>query len=476
MMIYNININNVMGQVVEQLPPEVLTYIEKKTRYHPAGYQHTWNYKHKKWDGWNYCFDSAQQLFRVGLLNRICYALDHFKLLYHISTDITKAVNTPINIDIDLTNIRPYEFQNYIKTVVRQCKRGIIQSKTGSGKTIMLALAINELKLQTLCIVNDRVLLDQLHSTLIKLFPDTKIGYIGDQEFELGDVVVATIQSLRSILGIIKNAKDSVNKEPLINWLNTVSVIHHDETHLADSESCINFYDLMYSAEYRYGWSATPTDYQIDKAAISNIELEQIFGTVIYNTEDNNFIELGLRSPVIIKQIELSPIQTQYGTFRDNQSNMYKKCLKFEITQNDIWQRTVKEQVDEFNQNNMSVFVYASHSLEYGKTLAKLLNAPFVYGKSSREERAKLFGQLHRKEILTVVSDIGGIGLDIPSLDALILASDMVDIRQILGRVSRSAPNKQYGYFVDLYKVCSFLGKHHEVRLNQYKEEKSIIL
>jgi superfamily II DNA or RNA helicase len=208
------------------------------------------------------------------------------------------------------------------------------------------------------------------------------------------------------------------------------------------------------------------------------VELEQVFGHVIYNTFDNDFIALGLKVPLIVKQVELQPKVKVYGTFRDNQGELYKKALRFEITHNDEWHAAVKESVREFTQDNMTTFVYAAHSLEYGETLAKLLDAPFVQGKTKRAERLRIFDAVAAKKIPVVVSDIGGVGLDIPSLDAFVLASDAKDVRQFKGRVERASAEtgKEYGHFVDIWKNCSFLNKHHELRENQYREGQNIIL
>ena len=185
---------------------------------------------------------------------------------------------------------------------------------------------------------------------------------------------------------------------------------------------------------------------------------------------------MGLKAPCIVKSVKVPYRVQTYGTWRDNQAILYKKALQYEIIQDENWHNAVKEQVDEFNAEGASCFVYASHSLEYGETLARLLSCPFVQGSTTRKERFKHFDDLQDKKILRIVSDIGSIGLDIPSLDAFILASDVKDIRQMQGRVGRAYPGKKFGYFVDMYKDTSFLSSHRETRMHQYAEEGSIIL
>ena len=476
---YTIKYTNIWGQIAERLPEELVKYIDEKTRFHPDGYKYTWNFKHHRWDGFNHLFNIQEQVFRVGLLQRITNALE-----FHGHTTRREYVGPQlrerhIKTRIPEGVIRPYDFQQKVRQVVREEQRGIISSPTGSGKTLMAALMIDELKLQTLIILNDRVLLDQMHRVMTRCFPDMTIGYIGDNEFELGDVTVATVQSLRSILGIIKKktiSKSMLKKDELEEWLKSTSVVIHDEVHLADADTCVVLYALFDNINYIFGFSATPYDFAQKQAKTSNIELEQIFHKVIYSTHDIDFIKLGLCVPVIVKSVQVPEVMKVYGTWRDNQSELYKKAVKYEILENDAWLKCIQEQVEEFNKENMSCFVYAGHSLEYGEKVAKTLGASFIQGKTPRKQRFAAFDALHNKEISCIVSDIGGIGLDIPSLDAIVLATDMIDVRQIRGRVGRAHPGKTVGHVVDMFKDCSFLSSHRKTRLEQYKLDGNVIL
>lgn len=476
-----IKYDNVYGQIAERLPAEVIAYIDDKTRYHPVGYDKTWNYKKKRWDGYNHCFDMFSQQFRVGIMERIVNALKFkgYEPYFEFTGDPT--THQAIRAILPEGVIRPIDFQQKIREVVRNNKRGIIVSPTGTGKTVMISLAVDEVKEQCLVILNDLVLLDQMARALGRRFPDAIIGYIGDSEFELGDITVATLNSLRVILGIEKrkNSKgEHQHRDKLVRWLSRTSMVVHDEAHLADAESCTTLYTHFRNVDRVYGFSATPYGWAEKTQKNGNIELEQIFGHVIYDTTGLDFISMNLKAPLIVKQVELEPAVKVYGTFRDNQAALYKKCLQFEITQNEEWAREVKAQRDEFTKGGSTCFIYASHSLEYGNKLAALLDVPFVQGKTPRKKRFEYFDALQDKKINCIVSDIGGVGLDIPSLDAFILASDSKDVRQMKGRVERACPEagKQYGYFVDMWKNCSFLNKHHDLRVNQYIKDGNIIL
>ena len=472
--------DNVWGQITERLPNEAIAYIDSKTKYHPVGYDKTWNFKKRRWDGFNHCFDMQYQRFRVGLLPRILSALEFCGFKPTLDYIGSRGAGAAIAAQLPDGIVRSYDFQAKVRQVVRDEERGIIVSPTGTGKTIMAALMIDELKIRTLVILNDLVLLDQMERSLIKRFPDASIGYIGASEFKLGDITVATVQSLRSILGIEnrKNAKESPNRGDLERHLERVGVIIHDEAHLADAETCVAVYTKFPNANRIYGFSATPYGWADKTHKSTNVELEQVFGGVIYDTSKIDFIELGLKVPLVVKSVQVQERMKTYGTFHDNQAELYKKALKWEITENEEWISTIEREVREFNAHGMSCFVYASHSLEYGQKLADRLNAPFVQGKTPRKERFRIFDAVQAKETLTIVSDIGGVGLDIPSLDVFVLGSDSKDIRQMKGRVERGSPDtgKKSGTFVDLWKDCSFLHSHRKTRLNQYKQNGDLVL
>jgi DNA excision repair protein ERCC-3 len=467
-----IKINNVWGQVYGQLSALDLEYIGTKTRFRPPGYDKTWNFKTKRWDGYTHTFNATTQAFRIGLLERMLHILKFLGYAPSIQhVDGYSITDEPIEVGLATRKFEPLPFQKKVREISREHKRGIIASPTGTGKTVMASLIVEEQQKRTLIIVNDLVLLDQMHRTLTRTLTEAKIGYIGNSEFELGDVVVATIQSLASILGIVekkKKPKESEHNEELRIWLSKCNMVIHDEAHLADADTSLLLYGRLENPDRVYGFSATPYGWAWKTQKSANVELEQVFGKVIF--------ALGLKVPSIVKSVQVPYRVKTYGTFRDNQAVMYKKALTYEIIQDENWHNAVKAQVDEFNAEGASCFIYAAHSLEYGEKLAKLLDAPFVQGKTPRKERFKYFDALQDKSLMRMVSDIGSIGLDIPSLDAFILASDVKDVRQMKGRVERASPGKKHGYLVDMWKDCSFLNSHRETRMHQYVADGSMIM
>ena len=75
-----------------------------------------------------------------------------------------------------------------------------------------------------------------------------------------------------------------------------------------------------------------------------------------------------------------------------------------------------------------------------------------------------------------MVSDVGTFGLNIPSLNCIILASNVKDSRQLVGRVRRSNPGKTCGLVIDPIDQVPILEHHAEIRRRQYLKDHHTIL
>jgi superfamily II DNA or RNA helicase len=469
-----ISVNRHWGVIHSELPHLAQLALSENLRYHPTGYKYTWLFKRGRWDGYASVYDVNTKRFRVGLLDRVKRILSQYgDVKIHdasIPHDTKRIELKGLN-----NKIRKYDFQQEVKNVTNTHSRGVITSATGSGKTICAALIIENKSVQTLVILNDLTLLSQMRGSLSHSL-QTEIGIIGDQEFELRDITCATVQSLASILGLNKNTKKpSERRTELTAWINSLRLVIHDEVHLADTNRCDKLYTHI-PADFIYGLSATPLALNQDY----NLVLEGVFGAEIYNTADVNMIDLGLKVPLIVKKIKLSASQIyRYDPNRES-TELYREIIKNEITENPFWIDMVATTANEFIKDGLSVFVYTppSSTIEFAQRLVDAIggSTKLVTGKVKTRERDKIFNDLRNKKLLCVVSDIGGVGLDVPSLDVVILGSDTIDVRQLLGRVTRSSPGKETGVLVDLWKDCAILGKHHKERLGIYEDAKAIIV
>jgi len=461
---------------------EIANLLKEALKYRQDGYQYTTLFKRGKWDGYTNLYDSKNHRFRRGLLGRAHDILT--KSGYFVKTQRGAPRSQEVPHKLIGSVIKPFAFLQGIVDAVADEEMGIVVSPTGTGKTVMIALLLNHLKRISMVLVTDVVLLDQMQQSLQRYF-NQPIGIIGDGEFDLQDITVSTIQSIASIFRA--SGKDTSRLKPLTAHLKNVGVVISDEAHLYDSDGVNELMPLFVHTERFYGMSATPYGWAEKMPKRQNLELEQHFGQVIYDCRDNDFIGLGLKIPLYVQVLDRNPIASTYDKHKkydkfkrkmdvDTTKN-YKDCLDTEILNNPAYHDDVARRAIELNAAGKSVFVHAAHSIAFGKAIVdKIPGAVLVNGSTPRLDRRRIYDSMRKKELMTIVSDVGGTGLDIPSLDSIILASDLKDVRQIKGRVERACQGKDYGLLVDVHTRCTFLAKHHDIRRSQYDHDKHTII
>lgn len=478
----NIIYDNIWAYLDTPIDLGVAALLYENLKYHADGYQHSWLYKSKKWDGYTHLFDTTKNRFRLGLLKRVIKLLSADGFTVKVKNESKRAPSVIHSYNEGI--IRPYDHQSAAIDAICDNNMGIIVAPTGVGKTAILGKAIAKIESVTLVIVPDLILLDQMHQALSGYFSQP-IGMIGDQEFDLQNITVSTIQSLLSFTKKPPaNDKLRGNHKAFHQYVQKIGCVMIDEVHNADSDSFDKVMPLFIYATKFIGTSATPYGLNHEgNERRSNIELEQHVGSPIYDCRKQNFIELGLKVPCIVNTHTQIPINSSYTKHKksngrgvmvpDNGKN-YRDALETEILNNPNFHNEVASKMIELNNAGKTAYVYAAHSIEYGESICDLIpGAELINGSTPREERRRIYDAFRKKEILTVVSDVGVAGLDVPTLDAVALASDMQDVRQLLGRVSRRpyGGSKELGLVLDFNIPTQFFKSHYIKRCMQYDNE-----
>ena len=470
------------------LPPQVMVKLEKDLRYRPPGYNHTTLFKRKKWDGYNYLFDMKNLSFRTGLLERVCTRLTRDKIEFGIIDEReSKGELSYIKSSISLGNIYPFDYQLAASESTTDITHGVIVSPTGTGKTIIMALVIQATAKKSLIVVNSRTLLDQT-AEFFESTVNGGVGVIGAGDFYMKDITIATIQSLASILGVAKvdffvgKRNPSSKKLELDNWLEDVGLIIHDEVHEADNDSVGGFYKTVKADKY-IGMTATPFEWGYASEKSKNLEMEQHFGNKIFDTSDvADFHELGITVPLYIRRC-YAPVLDRFKDYageRIKKSEMatYSNVILKQVVENERRHRFITEIVKAQIEAGLSCYVYY-HRISYGETLCeymKDLDPVMLQGSTSRKVRQQTFKDMNDKKQLLVVSDIGSYGLNIRSLDSILLAFPSKDARQLKGRVCRAYPGKKQGVVFDIVDKTPYLYAHSKIRLNQYNKDNDFVI
>ena len=107
--------------------------------------------------------------------------------------------------------------------------------------------------------------------------------------------------------------------------------------------------------------------------------------------------------------------------------------------------------------------------------LSEEFKVKFLDGAKSSKDRIGAINEMKNGELdLLIASKIFDQGVDIPNLDALVLAGSGKSsgrALQRIGRVIRNAPGKKKAIVVELFDNCKYLRDHSESRIEVYKSE-----
>lgn len=466
--------------------------IKDSVKYHPKGYKFSESYKRGFWDGYKFPIEKEKGYllkFKIGLLNRVEEALKskNYKIdLVKLEGENQQNVEFD-KFKVDLADwIKPMPHQqDFMKIVAKNDDifsspesppiRGVVCSPTGTGKTVLIGMAIAHHGRRSLIVVSGKTLLSQLKREIQKI-TGVDVAIIGDGKFDLASVVVATAESLSAILGHRKTSRKGKDyRRPLLKeWIAGVEVVFQDECHLAENATIDSVFKHLTNCRVIYGMSATPYKWLFVNAKSESILLEQHFGQKMFDTFDRyNFIEMGLHVPLEIYMIA-APIRKDVP----EEFKTYAEAIEFQVTSNSERSEFIMDIVKNLHLDNETTFVYFSN-LDHIDYLVKFWDLdcelPVITGSTSTKKREEIYKKVREKEILTFLSDVGGVGLDIKNLDNIVLASCERDVRQLKGRVQRFSPGKTVGKIYDFVDEVQFLNNHARQRYSQYKKDKHLI-
>ena len=115
--------------------PKIISALKDKYAFSVPGHEYSQAYRNRRWDGKKRYFASNGK-FRTGLLPRIVKDLEEIG-----ATDI-EWENKPESEEPFIPSVGNFEYREYQEKAIYQClkkKRAIVDSPTGSGKTLIMA-------------------------------------------------------------------------------------------------------------------------------------------------------------------------------------------------------------------------------------------------------------------------------------------------------------------------------------------------
>ncbi len=392
------------------------------------------------------------------------------------------------NFDVEPVLLENYEARDYQINAVKEWLKavnlqgtGLIQSPTGTGKSIMAVMAIKSFLKKY---PYDRVMYITLNTTLLRQFQDflrregldSKIVAEGRRDFnaQILNVSVMTLYNALKKVGekVEKIEKDEIDEDvvldaeeltthesmALVQLLRASRLIIVDEAHHVPASS---IRAILKSApdSIRLGLTATPWRDRGDDMVIYSL-----LGDPVVRYRLMDFVQKGVLTPPLVRLTVLG----EYKTFND-----YQEERKYQFENDSNYNKIMK--IIEEAEKPMLVLVREKVQLE--KLKARLgERAKYLSGADDLDTRYNIIEQFNKGLVkILIATPIFDEGIDIPNIRSLVLLTQgksKVKYLQRIGRSLRRSKDKQRVTIYDIVFNSGYFRDHAEERQKVLEEEK----
>ena len=217
----------------------------------------------------------------------------------------------------------------------------------------------------------------------------------------------------------------------------------------------------MCNARFRFGLSATA----LLREDNANLEIVGICGDILQVVKAKTLQDQGFLVPC---RIEFVDVFSEKKRFLD-----YQDAYKVHIVENEDRNNAVMEEVMRLAGSSKKVLVLVDR-VEHGRVFERM-GFEFVHGQSSLDERRKAVEDLNAGVIrVLVATKVFGEGVDIPAVDAIVVASPAASVIKVVQRVGRGlrlSPDKSELVVVDFFNHVQYFDRQARKRRLVYEAE-----
>lgn len=476
-----LKVDSVNSKIIGLEDLSKIDIISDALSYMVPSYKYSFNFRNGGWDGKERLL-SKKLIFPTGLLDKVCDVLKSFGLEY----EIVDTIKYPDR-EESLNWVGPelFDYQKDIVSRALDCKRGMIKSCTGSGKTIVISKIVSEYNFPTMIYVVSLDLLGQMKDTLENCL-GVEVGIIGDGKCVIKNINVCSVWTAGVVCGEsskkIELEEDTrrdrwdpnlEQKRSILEVIKNAKLVILDEAQFAAANSIRMILRNSVSASYKFGCTATPWRSNGD-----DILLEAAFGPRICDISATQLIREGYLVP---PKIIFRDVPQYVGRLKKNWETIkHSYIVNNHVRNNILVGNTLK--LLEMGRRPLMLF----RDLQHGKALVNLLppsvKVASVTGNIKTSERDAIRKDFISGKIdLLCASTVYDQGIDIKELDALVLCSggkSTAKALQRIGRVIRSnkSGNKKDAIIVDTFDQAAFVKQHSIIRYETYKTEDAFIV
>lgn len=433
--------------------------VREVTSYPVEGAHFSPTYKKGLWDGRKHLFRANTGAFPTGLLCEV------ERVLRVAGVEVTvhdhRPSLAPKGGTFDLDGVTLYDYQADAVQKAVDAKQGILRIATNGGKTECACAITKYLGLQTLFVVTTRELLYQARERFIKRLgvSEEEVGIIGDGHWKPGTwVTIATVDTLESRL----------DRQECQDLLQNTEVLFVDECHHAGSETWYQVC-MLCNANYRYGLSGTP----MDRTDGANLRLLAAIGPIIVDISNKFLVERGVsaKTHIIFSKITQPVLKKKLA---------YASAYKQGVVDNEHAHQLILDWTKCFYKEGLSTLILVEE-IAHGRALDEALwtNVDgefiphlFIHGEEDTDTRSqalKDFGE--RRLPVLIASTILDEGVDVPTIDAMILAGSRKSRIKTMQRLGRGLRGKKLIAVEFANFTNDYLLRHSLQRYEDYKKE-----
>lgn len=436
--------------------------VRAATSYPVDGAQYSKAYRRGVWDGRKHLFNKKTGAFPTGLLDVVVSSLDDNGVIHTIE-DKRLFPSTDTG-SFDLVGVKmegKYDYQLDACEKMIEKKQGIVKIATNGGKTEIACAVTKYLNLKTLFVVTSRELLYQARDRFMARLGATEqeIGIIGDGNWLPGSLcTVAIVDTLESRL----------NRPECQQFIKDVDVLFVDEAHHMGSETWYTVCTLC-PAYYRFGLSGTP----LDRTDGANLRLIAATGPKIVDI-DNKFLverEISAKAEIIFDKVNEPVLKKRIR---------YNTAYKQGVVENPQLLEKIVDWTKVFREAGLGVLILVEEighgnlvdDALWNDTGGVFIPHQFIHGTEDSGTRRKALADFASGNLpVLIASTILDEGVDVPTIDALILAGSRKSRIRTMQRLGRGLRGKKLIVVEFANYTNKYLAEHSLQRLEDYQKE-----
>ena len=341
--------------------------------------------------------------------------------------------------------LRDETFQNEALKKALETGHGVLSLPCGYGKTTVALAIAAKLGFRTMIVVHKEFLANQWRERIKQFCPGATIGLVQQDRIETdADFVIAMLQSLSL-------------KEYTFDQFETIGTVFVDEAH----HVCARVFSqslFKICPRHTFGLSATPDR----KDGLTKV-LHWFLGPTFFSVERENQ-----------KNVEVFPIEFDCRHFKDPPP--CNKTGKISLVQ------MITDLVENRDRNDMIVKLITKITRKTTRQVLVLsdrrLHCEFLHSHFPEISGLYMGGmkeddllKTSKKQIIFGTFSQAHEGLDIPTLDTVILSTPKSDIKQSIGRIMRETGGKKNcPQIFDIWDQWCLLHAMYQKRLKVYRQ------